>query len=341
MNDIVKAAVADLAAGLSPAPADIEYAFNEILSGRVDPILISALLMGLRVKGESVEDVTSAASVMRKHARKVQAPEGAVDTCGTGGLPWTTLNTSTASAIVAASAGAVITKHGNRSTPPKTGSADVLEALGVNLNVTDAQFANCLSEAGVGFMFAQAHHSAMRYVAPVRKALGIRTIFNLLGPLSNPAGAKKQVLGVFSKDWVEPIAHVLKNLGAQKAWVVHGLDGLDEISVSSETFVAEVSPSGIETFTLSPEDAGLQRHALEDLKGGAPDFNAEAIKGLLEGAKTPFRDIVALNAAAALVVAEKTEDLKTGVQQCLAAIDSGAAKSTLAHLITSSNEASL
>lgn len=337
MTDAIRTALSQLADGVSPSAETIEASINDILSGSVEPVLIAAFLMGLRMKGESVEDVVAAASVMRRYARKVAAPAGAVDTCGTGGLAWTSLNTSTAAAIVAASAGAVITKHGNRSVPPKTGSADVLEALGVNLDTTNEQFSRCLKSAGVAFMFAQTHHSAMRHVAPVRKMLGLRTIFNLLGPLSNPAGAKRQVLGVFSKDWVEPLAEVLRRLGAEKAWVVHGLDGLDEITVTGETIVAEVTPGQVTMRTVIPEEAGLKRHSPDALRGGAPEYNAKAIRDLLDGAPSAFRDIVALNAGAALLVADKVADLNEGVAASLKAIDTGAAGATLERLISCSN----
>ena len=337
MNDIVRNAVSRLAELQSPSPTEVEASINAILNGDVEPVLISAFLMGLRMKGESVDDITAAATVMRRHAHKLPAPADAVDTCGTGGLGWTTLNTSTASAIVAAAAGAKITKHGNRSVPPKTGSADVLEKLEVNLKTNNAQYQQCLDEAGVAFMFAQTHHSAMKNVAPVRKMLGLRTIFNLIGPLSNPAGAKRQVLGVFSKDWVEPLAEVLQRLGTEKAWVVHGDDGLDELTVSSYSTVAEVTPQDITLSRISPEDVGLRLHDVKSLAGGTPEFNAEAISNMLDGQPGAFRDIVALNAGAALYVGDVSQTLELGVQQCLEAIDNGQAKATLDCLIKCSN----
>ncbi|MEM6627736.1 MAG: anthranilate phosphoribosyltransferase [Pseudomonadota bacterium] len=339
MSDAVRNAIATLADGGAPDQAAITSAFNAILGGEADPILISAFLMGLRLKGESVDDITAAAAVMRARAKSVDAPDDVVDTCGTGGLGWTTLNTSTASAFVVAGAGGRVAKHGNRSVPPKTGSADVLEALGVNLTPSEAQFAACLEHARVAFMFAQAHHSAMRHVAPVRKMLGLRTIFNLLGPLSNPAGAKRQVLGVFDEAWVEPLAHVLKNLGSTRAMVVHGMGGLDEISIAGDTKVAELKDGAVTTYTLTPQALGLTPSPLETLKGGAPETNAQAIRDLLDGAPGPFHDIVALNAGAALYISDLADTLDQGLSMAKESLQSGAAKAALAALVKHSNEA--
>lgn len=339
MSEAVKSIISELADGLTPTGSALESAFDAILSGTSDPVQISAFLMGLRMKGETVDDLLAGARVMRAHARKVEAPPNVVDTCGTGGLPFISLNTSTAAAIVAAAAGAVVAKHGNRSVPPKTGSADVLEALGVNLNVSEGQLAQCLEQAGIAFMFAQAHHSAMRHVAPVRKTLGIRTIFNLLGPLSNPAGAKFQVMGVFDKSWSEKMASVLNALGAQHAWIVHGEDGLDEITTTGETFVVEIKEGNLSSFSVTPESVGLQRHSLDTIKGGNVAFNADAIKAILSGEKNAFRDIVALNAGASLFVCGVASSYAEGVEIALAAIDSGKAAETLATLIRVSNEA--
>ncbi len=338
MSDLVRKLIGLLADGDQPTQTDILAAFEDILSGRASPVLIAAFLMGLRTKGESIDDIEAAARVMRGHARSVEAPEGAIDTCGTGGLPFVSLNTSTAAALVVAGAGGIVAKHGNRSVPPKTGSADVLEALGVNLDIDEDCFSRCLQTARVGFMFAQAHHSAMKHVAPVRKELGIRTIFNLLGPLSNPAGTKFQVLGVFSEEMVQPLAQVLHRLGVTRAWVVHGRDGLDEISVSDETLVAEATASGVTQFVITPEEVGLQRHPQQDLVGGDPQHNAEAILKLLNGAPGAFRDIVALNAGASLFVSGQAETLKAGVNMAQLAIDDGRAQATLQALITTTNE---
>ncbi len=337
MSDIVRNIIAELAAGASPEPADLQDAFDEILQGSVDPTLIAAFLMGLRMKGETVSDIVAGARILRANAKLIQAPANAIDTCGTGGLGWTSLNTSTAAAIVAASCGAVVTKHGNRSVPPKTGSADVLEALGVNLTPSEQQVQACLTGPGLTFLFAQAHHGAMRHVGPVRKTLGLRTIFNLLGPLSNPAGARRQVLGVFAPEWVEPFAHALKELGSERAWVVHGMDGIDELSISGTTKIAELRNGEVHTMTLNPEDVGLARAPLDALKGGSPDENASAIRAILDGTTNPFRDIVCLNAAASLVVSDLAEDLKDGIAKSLAAIQSGQSKQTLQSLVEASN----
>ncbi len=337
MSDIVKQAVSLLAdSQVVPAETTTEC-FDGILKGEVDPILISAFLMGLRVKGETVDDIEAAARVMRHHSHKVAAPSDVVDTCGTGGLPFKSLNTSTASAFVIAGAGGRVAKHGNRSVPPKTGSADVLEALGVKLDVNEAQFAKCVSEAHVGFMFARSHHSAMRHVAPIRQTLGLRTIFNILGPLTNPADAKYQVLGVFDEKWLGPMARVLQRLGTQKSWIVHGHDGLDEITITDKTTVVEVTPDNIKTFEIDPNEYGISKAELDDLKGGSPKENADAIIQLLNGKKSAFRDIVVLNAAAGLYVSGKVEDIETGIANASEAIDSGKAKNALEALITHSN----
>lgn len=314
-----------------------EAAFDEILKGESEPVLIAGFLTALRMKGETVDDITAGAKIMRRHARRIDAPDDIVDTCGTGGLDWTTLNTSTASAIVVAAAGGRVAKHGNRSVPPKTGSADVLEALGVNLTPTPQQFAKCLTEARVAFMFAQAHHSAMKHVAPVRKTLGIRTIFNLLGPLTNPAGAKRQVLGVFAKEWVEPLAQVLKRLGVERAYVVHGNDNMDEITVTDTTTAAYVTTDGVSMLELDPVTMGVGRHAKEELAGGSVDHNANAIRKLLNGDQTAFRDIVCVNAGAALHVSDKASSIAEGVKLAQSALDSGRAKTVLEKLVQHSN----
>jgi anthranilate phosphoribosyltransferase len=313
-------------------------AFEAILGGEADPALIAAFLTALRMRGERAEDIVAGARVMRERARRVTAPDGAVDTCGTGGLSWVSLNTSTAAAFVAAGAGAVVAKHGNRSVPPKTGSADVLEALGVNLNASDAQLAACFDKARVAFLFAPAHHSAMKYVAPVRKMLGIRTIFNLLGPLANPAGAKRQVLGVFAEEWLAPYASALHELGAERAWVVHGRDGLDEISTTTTTVVAEVTPDGVRTFELEPEAFGVERVSLDQLRGGSPADNASSVLSVLRGEAGPFADLVCVNAAATLVVAGKAGDVRDGLAAARAAIADGRALAAFETLKAASHD---
>jgi anthranilate phosphoribosyltransferase len=263
-----------------------------------------------------------------------------LDTCGTGGLGWTSLNTSTASAIVIAAAGGKVAKHGNRSVPPKTGSADVLEALGVELDLTEDRFRDCIEGAGVGFLFARSHHSAMRHVAPVRASLGIRTIFNLLGPLSNPASASHQVLGVNQARWLRPMAEALRDLGVTRAWVVHGTDiddtVIDELSIAGETQIIDVNNGALTELTVVPEDAGLNRNRLSALQGGAPEENAAAITELLDGRPGPFRDAVLLNAAAGLLVLGHATDLRDGAEKAAAAIDKGTAAETLTRLIAAS-----
>lgn len=311
------------------APAALEAAFEALLSGEATSVQTAAFLMGLAGRGESADELVAGARIMRAHARRIDFGTPLLDTCGTGGLGWKSLNTSTAAAIVIAAAGGRVAKHGNRSVPPKTGSADVLEALGVNLEIDESTFRACVEEAGIGFMFARSHHSAMRHVAPVRASLGIRTIFNLLGPLTNPAGAQHQVLGVFAPEWVRPVAQALARLGTKRAWVVHGVDGIDEVSISGVTKVAEVSGGKVETFEITPADAGLTASPLSTLEGGDVADNALAITELLDGQEGPFRDVVVLNAAAGLHVFGKASTLKEGAAQAEAALDSGQARETL------------
>ena len=312
----------------------LEGAFETLLSGEAAPEEIGAFLMGLAVRGETADELTAGARIMRAHARMVSVDGPLLDTCGTGGLPWKSLNTSTASALVIAAAGGRVAKHGNRSVPPKTGSADVLEALGVNLEISEDEFRACLDGAGVAFLYARSHHSAMRHVAPVRAKLGIRTIFNLLGPLTNPAGACHQVLGVFAPEWVLPMAETLQRLGTERAWVVHGLDGIDELSIAGASKVCEVRNGAVSEFEVHPADAGLGTHPLSALESEDVAGNALAISELLDGHETPFRDAVRLNAAAGLLVHGKAGDLKTGAEMAAEAIDSGKARDTLRKLVT-------
>ena len=312
-------------------------AFELLMTGQAEPAQIGGFLMALRVRGETVDEITGAAEVMRAKATGVQAPEGSVDTCGTGGDSSGTYNISTCSSFVVAGAGIPVAKHGNKSISSKSGSADVLASLGVNLDVTPEIVEKCIEQANIGFMFAPAHHSAVRHVGPVRASLGVRTIFNLLGPLSNPAGAKRQVLGVFSDEWLVPIAEVLRTLGSTKLWVVHGADGLDELSTTGETKVAALDNGEITTFTVHPEEVGLPLTSIDMLKGGDSEVNAAAIKEVLKGEMGPFRDIVLLNAAAALVVSGKVNDLKEAVGVAANAIDDGKALEALEQLITLTN----
>jgi anthranilate phosphoribosyltransferase len=337
MSEAVRKVVQLLADGHRPSQPDIAAAFEAILGGEAEQSLIAAFLMGLRTRGETVEDIVAGARVMRAHARKVAAPAGAIDTCGTGGLGWTSLNTSTAVALVAAGAGAVVAKHGNRS-KSKAGSADVLEALGINLSPTDEQLQACFRDARVGFMFAPAHHSAMKHVAPVRAALGIRTIFNMLGPLANPAGVKRQMLGVFAPEWVGPFADALLALGAERAMVVHGVDGMDEISTTGATLVAELKDGALRMQDLTPERLGVKRATLDDLRGGTAAENAQAVKDVLSGKPGPFADLVAVNAGAAVVVAGLEEGLLDGIARARAAIASGKAMAALDAVRRASND---
>lgn len=318
----------------------LEAAFTAILSGGVSPEQIGAFLMGLAVRGETGAELLAGAKVMRTNARSIELEGDILDTCGTGGLGWTSLNTSTASAIVIAACGGTVAKHGNRSVPPKTGSADVLETLGVELDMTEDRFRDCIKQAGVGFLFARSHHSAMRHVAPVRASLGIRTIFNLLGPLSNPASATHQILGVPESRWLRPMAQALRDLGIKRAWVVHGPDealgGIDELSIAGNTQVIEVKDGRLSEHTIHPRDAGLSTAPLSALQGGAPDDNALAIRELFEGRTGPFRDAVVLNAAAGLNILGLAADLKNGAEQAAAALDEGRALETLNTLAAAS-----
>ncbi|MEE9380765.1 MAG: anthranilate phosphoribosyltransferase [Hyphomonadaceae bacterium] len=333
-------AIKAIARGESLAPETLEAAFEALLTGEASPEQIGAFLMGLAVRGETSAELLAGARVMRQHARSITIDGPVLDTCGTGGLPWKSLNTSTAAALVIAAAGGRVAKHGNRSVPPKTGSADVLEALGVNLDIDEETFHTCLRFAGVAFMFARSHHSAMRHVAPIRASLGIRTIFNLLGPLTNPAGAQHQILGVFAPEWVRPMAETLAALGTTHSWVVHGMDGIDELSISGVTKVAEIKGSEITEFEITPEDAGLSPSPLSALAGGSPEENAAAIRELLEGQQGPFRDIVVLNAAAGLHVFGRADSLAAGARMAEAAIDDGKARETLTKLASLSHGAS-
>ena len=322
-----------IADGNSLTQQQSAHAFDILMSGEAEPAQIGGFLMALRIRGETVEEITGAAETMRAKVQRVKAPDNAIDTCGTGGDASGTYNISTCAAFVVAGCGVPVAKHGNKSVSSKSGSADVLQALGVNLDVS-AETVNCaIEQAGIGFMFAPAHHSAMKHVGPSRVALGTRTIFNLLGPLSNPAGAKRQLIGVFDRSWIEPLANVLKHLGSQHVWVVHGSDGLDELTTTGESYIAALHDGEIQTFTIRPEDVGLERRQLSELKGGDAAENAAAIRAILNGQKSAFRDIVLLNAAAALIVAGKVEKLTQGMELAINSIDNGHARDSLDKLI--------
>jgi anthranilate phosphoribosyltransferase len=307
-------------------------AFAAIMAGDVSPVRMAAFLTAFAVREATTEEIVGAARAMRLAMRRIDAPAGAIDLCGTGGDGHGTLNVSTAAAFVVAACGVPVAKHGNRNMSSRTGAADVLEALGVRIDLDPAGAERCLREAGICFLFAQIYHPAMKHVAPVRAELGFRTIFNLLGPLSNPGGVRRQLLGVYSREWLVPIANVLAKLGAEKAWVVHGSDGLDEMTTTGVSHVAVLENGKVSTLTVAPQDVGLEHASLSALKGGIPDDNADAIRKLLGGARGPFRDIVVLNAGAALVVADKVRDLKDGIARAAQAIDSGAAGNVLAKL---------
>jgi anthranilate phosphoribosyltransferase len=298
---------------------------------------MGGLLMALRVRGETVDEITGAVEVMRAKMLRVDAPAGAVDVVGTGGDGSGSVNVSTCASFIVAGCGVPVAKHGNRALSSRSGAADVLAALGVKIDLTPDDVSRCLKETGIGFMFAPAHHPAMKNVGPTRVELATRTIFNLLGPLSNPAGVTRQMVGVFSRQWVLPLAQVLKNLGSESAWVVHGSDGLDEITLTGPTFVAALENGNIRSFEISPEDAGLPRTGPDSLKGGDAQENAASLQSVLDGKPSAFRDVALLNAAAALIVAGKVKDLKEGVALGQKSLDSGAALEKLKRLVTVSN----
>lgn len=312
-------------------------AFRAIMAGEVGEAQMAAFLAAIAVRKPAVEEIVGAVTAMRAAMTRVEAPANAIDLVGTGGDGLSTLNISSAASFVVAACGVPVAKHGNRNMTSRSGAADVLEALGVKVDVTPQIAKACVDETGVCFLFAQGFHPAMRHVTPVRRALGFRTIFNLIGPLSNPAGAKRQLLGVYARDLIDPVAKVLTAHGAEKAWVVHGAEGLDEMSISGETFVTTLESGAIKSFTVTPEDAGLTRAPLESVRGGDAKENAVALSRLLDGEKNAYRDIVLLNAAAALIVADKVASLRDGAAMAAKAIDSGAAKAVLQKLVAVSN----
>jgi anthranilate phosphoribosyltransferase len=331
--DDLKALIAKVATGESLTREESASAFNRMMSGEATPSQMGGLLMALRVRGETVDEITGAVTTMRAKMLGVKAPADAVDVVGTGGDASGSYNISTCAAFIVAGAGVPVAKHGNRALSSKSGAADVLAALGVNIEMKADQIGECIASAGIGFMFAPAHHPAMKNVGPTRVELGTRTIFNLLGPLSNPASVKRQMIGTFSRHWVEPMAQVLRNLGSDSIWVVHGSDGLDEITTTGPTTVAELKDGTIRSFEVSPEDAGLPRAAPGALKGGDAQHNAQALLDVLKGKKSAFRDVAVLNAAAALIVAGKAKDLRHGAGLAAHAIDSGEAEGRLDRLI--------
>jgi anthranilate phosphoribosyltransferase len=331
MSDVLRPLIG-VAATRPLTRAEAETAFEALFNGEGTPAQMGGFLMALRTRGETVDEYAAAASVMRAKCNPVRAPEGAMDIVGTGGDGKGTLNISTATAFVVAGAGVAVAKHGNRNLSSKSGAADALTEMGLNVMVGPEVVERCLAEAGIGFMMAPMHHPAIRHVMPVRAELGTRTIFNILGPLTNPAGVKRQLTGAFSDSLIRPMAETLLALGTIKAWLVHGGDGTDEISIAAPTRVSAVEGGTVRDFTLHPEDAGLPYHPFERIMGGTPAENAQAFRALLDGAPGAYRDAVLLNAAAALVVADKAGSLPEGVEMARAAIDSGAAKAKVAAL---------
>jgi len=337
VTDELKGLIAKAATGATLSREEAARGFDTMMSGEATPSQMGALLMALRVRGETVDEITGAVTAMREKMLRVAAPPDAIDVVGTGGDASGSFNISTCAALIVAGAGVAVAKHGNRALSSRSGAADVLAALGVNIELTPQGVTRCIKEAGIGFMFAPAHHPAMKNVGPTRVELGTRTIFNLLGPLSNPAGVKRQMVGVFSRQWIEPLALVLKNLGSESVWVVHGSDGLDEITTAGPTYVAALESGAVRTFEITPEELGLKRVKPEALRGGSAKENAQALLQVLKGKSGAFHDISILNAAAALMVAARAKDLKGALALAQASIDSGEAANRLQRLVTVSN----
>ncbi len=337
MSEALRPILGRVAAGATLTAEQTETAFDLLMQGVATPTQIGGLLMALRVRGETVDEIVGAVRAMRAHMVPVTAPEGVIDTCGTGGDGAHTFNISTAVAFVVAGCGVPVAKHCNRAMSSRSGGADVLEALGVNIETPIEDAGGIIAEGGVGFLFAPRHHGAMKHVGPSRRELGTRTLFNLLGPLSNPAGARRQLLGVFAPHWLVPVAEVLRTLGSERAWVVHGSDGLDELTTTAHSHVAELSDGVVTCFEVNPEEIGLSRASVDDLKGGDAKDNAAALRALLLGKTGPYRDIVVLNAAAALLVAGRAGTLPRGAEMACASIDSGAAAQRLESLVQLTN----
>ncbi len=330
--------IGNVANGAALNTEQAEAAFNIIMSGHATNAQIGALLMALRVRGETVDEITGATRAMRAKMLPIDAPNEAMDIVGTGGDGSGTYNISTAAAIVVAACGVPVAKHGNKALSSKSGAADVLTSIGVNIDADMALVREALFEANIGFLMAPRHHSAMKHVGPARVELATRTIFNLLGPLCNPAGVKRQFTGVYDRDWIEPLAVVLGQLGSRKVWIVHGSDGLDELTTTGPSYVAEWNDGVLSEFEITPADANLPEAYEDDLKGGTPEENAAAMKRLLDGEEGAYRDIVLLNAAGALMVADKVTSLAEGAEVAAEAIDSGKAINTLNKLITITNQ---
>jgi len=338
-NFDAKGLLGSIASGRTLTEEAVFEGLDRMTAGEATPAQMGAFLMGLRVRGETVDELTGAARLLRARMLPVCAPPDAVDIVGTGGDGLKTYNVSTCAAFVAAGAGLKIAKHGNRSVSSLSGASDVLSALGVKIDLAPGEITSAIETTGVGFLWAPMHHPAMKVWAPIRAELGLRTLFNLMGPLCNPAGVTRQIVGVFSAGWVEPIVHVLKKLGSVHAWVVHGRDGLDEVSTTAPTLVAELKDGNIRTFEATPEEAGLARATIEDLRGGDAATNAAALRAVLGGERGAYRDIVLMNAGAALVVGGKAESLRQGATLAAAAIDTGAARAALEKLVAVTNRA--
>lgn len=337
--ELFKPLLAKVATGARLTEGEARDAFDALLSGEVTPAQMGGFLMALRVRGESVPELVGAVSAMRGKMLRVAAPTDAIDIVGTGGDGHGTYNVSTLAAFIVAGCGVPVAKHGNRAASSRSGASDVLTALGVRIGLPADAVARCIRDAGIGFMMAQTHHAAMRHVAPARVELATRTIFNLLGPLSNPAGVRRQLLGVFSREWLEPLAQVLRALGAERVWLVHGADGLDEITTTGPTHVVALEDGAIRQFEITPADAGLEVARLADLKGADPAHNAQALRAVLAGAPGPYRDIAVFNAAAALVIAGAAKTLAEGATLAAKSLASGAARDRLERLVAASNQA--
>src|SRR6202789_248751 len=335
--DDLKSIIGKVATGATLSRDEAASAFDSMMSGGATPPQMGGLLMALRARGKTVDEITGAVSATRAKMLRVDAPAGAVDVVGTGGDGSGSVNVSTCASFIVAGAGVPVAKHGNRALSSRSGAADVLSSLGVKIDIRPEQVGRCIREAGIGFMSAPSHHPAMKNVGPTRVELATRTIFNLLGPLSNPAGVTRQMVGVFSRHWVQPLAQVLKNLGAESVWVVHGSDGLDEITLTGPTFVAALENGTIRSFEVSPADVCLKRVAGEALKGGNAAANAIALRNVLAGLPSPYRDVALLNAAAALVAAGRAKELKEGLALGIQSIDGGAAAERLKRLVEFSN----
>lgn len=338
-SDELAGLIAKVDGGSALTADEMQFALDQMTNGALPPAQMGTFLLRLRERGETVEEITGAARLLRSRMTPVRAPDGTVDIVGTGGDGHHTYNVSTCAAFVAAGAGAHVAKHGNRSVSSLSGASDVLSELGVKLDVPPQVISRAIEQAGVGFMWAPMHHAAMKVWAPIRAELGVRTMFNVLGPICNPANVKRQIVGVYDRRWLEPLARVLGNLGSTHVWVVHGHDGMDELSTTGPTSVAELKNGKVSQFELQPEDVGLSRVALADLKGGDAKANATALRAVLNGQKNAYRDIVLFNAAAGLVVSGLADNLQDGVIQAASSIDQGKAAAALEALVAITNSA--